>query len=273
MPKAETSRPIAIFDSGIGSFAFVQAVQARFPSADIVYLADRASFPYGAKTPAELLACCARAIGFFKQFGPAAIVVASNAPSVTILPELALNEDLPLIGVFPPIKRALKVSRGKAVVVAGVSSMVQSTQAKAYVALEAGADLDRVHLRDASGLVSLVESGLFLTDEVAVQLQVDNWIGECSKSAGPIGVLTYSSTHLSFLGRYFIKHRTIEFLDPVEDVVESLRCHIQPGKGARIFFATSTPELPVVDLQRMLASLGDATPLTEVRDLGRTRIA
>lgn len=49
-------RPIGIFDAGIGSYAVVERVRARFPRQDIVYFADRASFPYGSKAPAQLLA-------------------------------------------------------------------------------------------------------------------------------------------------------------------------------------------------------------------------
>jgi glutamate racemase len=39
-------RPLGMFDAGIGSYAIVRLVQRRFLDQDIIYLADRASFPY-----------------------------------------------------------------------------------------------------------------------------------------------------------------------------------------------------------------------------------
>jgi len=41
-------RPIAVFDAGIGSYAIVAEIRKRLPRQDILYFADRASFPYGA---------------------------------------------------------------------------------------------------------------------------------------------------------------------------------------------------------------------------------
>jgi glutamate racemase len=46
-------KPIAVFDAGIGSYSAVATIRNRFPQQDIIYFADRASFPYGAKSLAE----------------------------------------------------------------------------------------------------------------------------------------------------------------------------------------------------------------------------
>lgn len=81
-------QPIAVFDAGIGSYAAVAAIRRRLPQQDVLYFADRASFPYGEKTRSELLAILQRTLRFLDAFEPAAVLIASNAPSITVLDEL-----------------------------------------------------------------------------------------------------------------------------------------------------------------------------------------
>jgi hypothetical protein len=54
--KVSLKQPIAVFDAGIGSYAIARKIADRFPRQDVLYFADRANFPYGGKTRAELLA-------------------------------------------------------------------------------------------------------------------------------------------------------------------------------------------------------------------------
>src|SRR5471032_166508 len=96
--------PIGIFDAGIGSYAIVERVRARYPRQDIVYFADRASFPYGSKTPDELLQSVQSATRYLEGEGCVAVILASNAPSVVVLEPLRATASVPVIGVFPPVR-------------------------------------------------------------------------------------------------------------------------------------------------------------------------
>lgn len=62
----ELQAPVGIFDAGIGSYAIVERVRAAFPAQDIVYFPDRAGFPYGAKTPPQLLESVQHATAFLQ---------------------------------------------------------------------------------------------------------------------------------------------------------------------------------------------------------------
>jgi glutamate racemase len=55
---------IGIFDSGVGGKSFVDALNIRFPDAEIIYKDDKENVPYGDKTPSELLALT---LPIFKQ--------------------------------------------------------------------------------------------------------------------------------------------------------------------------------------------------------------
>lgn len=81
-------QPIAVFDAGIGSYTAVAAIQRLLPQQDILYFADRASFPYGGKSRSELLGVLRRTLLYLDTFEPTAVLVASNAPSITVLSEL-----------------------------------------------------------------------------------------------------------------------------------------------------------------------------------------
>ena len=77
--------PVGVFDAGIGSYAVVQLIQQRYPHQDVIYLADRASFPYGERSPADLGRVVAAAVAQLARWGARAVVLASNAPSVMVL--------------------------------------------------------------------------------------------------------------------------------------------------------------------------------------------
>lgn len=119
-------RPIAVFDAGIGSYAIVAEIRKAMSRQDIVYLADRASFPYGAKSRSELLSIMRRTIGFLNSYDPSAIGVASNAPSIMVLDELRENAPVPIFGVLPPLREALALSKSARVGIMGVRSMVKA---------------------------------------------------------------------------------------------------------------------------------------------------
>jgi glutamate racemase len=48
------TRPLLIFDSGVGGLSVVGAIRDLLPHAPIVYAADSAGFPYGTKPAAVI---------------------------------------------------------------------------------------------------------------------------------------------------------------------------------------------------------------------------
>jgi hypothetical protein len=78
--KVSLKQPIAVFDAGIGSYAIARKIADRFPRQDVLYFVDRANFPYGGESRAELLAAMQSTIERLESYSPTAVVVASNAP-------------------------------------------------------------------------------------------------------------------------------------------------------------------------------------------------
>lgn len=256
-------KPVAVFDAGIGSYAIVDMIRRRLPRQDIVYFADRASFPYGEKDGAALLQTMRRTIDFLESYAPSAIVVASNAPTIMVLNELRATTKVPLHGVRPPLAEALRISKSGYVGIMGVRSLIDSPMLATFVR-EQAPNFGKVACIDASDMVSLVETGHFLFAPDATQSAVDNFAAGISRRYPAIDVLTLSSTHLPWLKPFF--ERAIPatcFLDPAESVVCALDGGTT-GTGRIVGIATETPKYPLETFIRMLARMGADLPITSV---------
>lgn len=259
------SGPIAVFDAGIGSYAAVAAIRARLPAQDIVYFADRASFPYGAKSREQLLGILKKTLVFLAGFSPSAILVASNAPSITVLDDLMNVVAPPVFGVRPPIAAALDVARGGHIAVLGVRSMVESQELRIYVERQAGAATDKVHLINASALVDLVETGAFLTDPAGTQATVAAFLDDVDRQHPGIKAITLSSTHLPWLKPFFEASRPGRaLLDPLDDAIEAVMPHRVAGSGRVLALVTESEHYTATQFAQMLRRIGVELPLQVV---------
>lgn len=260
---ASLHRPVAVFDAGIGSYAIVAEIHKAFPKQDILYFADRASFPYGGKGRDELLSVMRRSIAFLSRFGPSAIVIASNAPSIMVLEELQRDPGPPLFGVHPPLEKALSRTRTGQVGILGVRSLVESPMLAGFVA-ERTAQPAQVATINASPMVELVESGAFLFDPAGTQQCVDAFMHEVRDRHPGIDVFTLSSTHLPWLADFFLKARPDAiFLDPAVDVVAGLKPR-QGGSGQITGLVTENERHDIASFRAMLDKVGVDIPLNAV---------
>lgn len=253
--KAHSS--IAVFDSGIGSYSLVNSIQQTAPNQNIIYFADRKSFPYGSKTPDELFKVVSRAIHFLEAFRPTAIVMASNVPSVTILSRLQSISTIPIYGIFPPIREAIQLSHSKKIGVLAVQSLASHPAIHAYIASQT--DLpEQVHVMNASSLVEKVESGEFLFDIEATESAVRSCIDRCLNECTSIDTFTLSSTHLPWLVPYLERlYPQYDFVDPATSIIASLPLK-NDGVGSIRGLATEG-ELPIYskeNFHKMMTALG-----------------
>jgi len=106
---------ILVFDSGLGGLTvFVEVAKLR-PTADYLYCADDAAFPYGAWGEPELVARILEVMaGLVAREAPDLVVVACNTASTLALPALRARwQNLPFVGTVPAIKPAALLSQSK----------------------------------------------------------------------------------------------------------------------------------------------------------------
>ena len=164
------SRPIGVFDSGIGGLTVVKAMRDLLPNENIFYLGDTARVPYGPKSPETVQRYAVELAGMLMQKNAKALVVACNTVSSVALPLLINKFSVPMIGVIEPGARAaLQATRNRHIGVIGTRATIRSG---AYEkALRATDNNVRVSSRACPLLVPLIEEGL-LDDEVTDRMIV-----------------------------------------------------------------------------------------------------
>ena len=97
------SRPIGVFDSGVGGLTVLRALKAALPSESTVYLGDTARVPYGTRSAQTVITYAVNNARTLVKHGDIkALVVACNTVSAVAIEALREAVDLPVIGVIEP---------------------------------------------------------------------------------------------------------------------------------------------------------------------------
>ena len=118
------SRPIGVFDSGIGGLTVLRALRDRLPGESFIYLGDTARVPYGTKGADTVTRFATEATLLLADRGVKAVVVACNTASAIALERLHDVTDLPVYGVIEPgVEAALRVTRGRVGVIGTLATL------------------------------------------------------------------------------------------------------------------------------------------------------
>lgn len=155
----------AFLDSGTGGIPYMLDLKEKQPDATCVYLGDTAHFPYGEKSPGEVVECATGAISLIiREWNPRTLVIACNTISVEALP--VLRERFPalkIVGTVPAIKLGAKVTRNGKIGLVATSATVSNGYTRKLIE-EFAADCD-VFLRADPELVHFVERRLISATE------------------------------------------------------------------------------------------------------------
>lgn len=150
---AEAAGPILFLDSGVGGLTVLREVARLLPAAPLVYCADSAGFPYGAKTEPEISARVAGLLGrLAERLRPSLIVIACNTASTIALGFVrGVLDNVPIVGTVPAIKPAAERSISRVIGVLGTEATVRQP----YVdALSASFASDCLVLRHGSATLA-----------------------------------------------------------------------------------------------------------------------
>jgi len=79
--KSDATRPLGIFDSGIGGLTVASAINKLMPQEQIVYFGDTAHLPYGDKSPESIKKWALAISDFLMTYDCKVIVIACNSIS------------------------------------------------------------------------------------------------------------------------------------------------------------------------------------------------
>ena len=212
---------IAVFDSGLGSLSIINAIQKRCKS-EIIYFADQKNFPYGNKSKKQLDVIIRQTIQLLEEnFSPDVIVMASNTPSLMV--KIANKK---VIGVNPPIRKAMMLSKTKNIAILGTKAAIKSKSLSKYIRQFNFSKDKKIHKINSSLLVNLVESNKFITDKVYCKKIIKKVLRDIFSDK--IDVATLSSTHLSFLKSLLsAEFPHVKFIDSADIVARKVLAHIK----------------------------------------------
>ncbi|MGZ3768881.1 MAG: glutamate racemase [Bdellovibrio sp.] len=128
MSTISDSRPIGVFDSGIGGLTVLKELAVRFPHENFLYLGDTARLPYGSKSPQTIRKYSEQNIHFLEKQNVKAIVIACNTASSQLTEKEF--DGLPIYNVIEPgSETALEISTTGKIGILGTRATVNS---KAY---------------------------------------------------------------------------------------------------------------------------------------------
>ena len=156
----DSSLPIAVFDSGVGGLTVLHECLVSLPHEDFLYLGDTARFPYGERSPDELLRFARELVGVLLEEGSKLLVIACNSATAAALPALReeLEGELPLVGVVRPESRlAARTTRnGKIGLLATPATVASGAYERAVTAAGPGLELQAV---PSAELAPLIQEG------------------------------------------------------------------------------------------------------------------
>jgi glutamate racemase len=113
------SKPIGVFDSGVGGLTVFREISRLLPHEPLIYLGDCARVPYGSKSSETVRRYSREAAEFLMKKGIGALVVACNTATAAALPDLIASLDVPVVGVVEPgAEAAVAATRGRVGVIA-----------------------------------------------------------------------------------------------------------------------------------------------------------
>src|SRR5262245_35096976 len=134
------SSRIGIFDSGVGGTTVLRHLRDLLPDEDLLYLADQARCPYGARPAAELRALATANTRWLLERGAALIVVACNTASAAALHWLRHTfPGTPFVGMVPAVKPAAERTRSGVVGVLATPATIEGELLDEVVMQWAGA--------------------------------------------------------------------------------------------------------------------------------------
>ena len=217
--RQDRERPIGVFDSGVGGLSVLREIRRALPNETLCYVADSGHAPYGDRSAAYIEARARHIIGFLRQQGVKAVVVACNTVTGLVIEHLrAAFPALPIVAIEPAVKPAAQATRSGIVGVLATRQTVASPGLARLV--RAHANGRQLLLQACPGWVERVERGDLDSAETraAVAQHVQPLLDQGADT------LVLGCTHYPFLAPliHSLAGDKVQVLDPAPAVAREL---------------------------------------------------
>ncbi|HEX6474742.1 MAG TPA: glutamate racemase [Candidatus Limnocylindria bacterium] len=196
MSRSTDSRPIGVFDSGVGGLTVLSEIRRRLPEEATVYLGDNERTPYGPRPADEVRRFTLDCVTWLLEQDVKALVLACNTATSHALVDVRNASPVPVLGVVRPgaVTAAAATRSGHVGVIATAGTVASG----AYPAAINEADRRLVvHQQACPELVPLVEAGTLEGPEAAAT--VDGYLDELLATDAEIDTLLLGCTHYPLL--------------------------------------------------------------------------
>lgn len=174
------TRPIGIFDSGLGGLTAVRKLRELLPGEDLIYLGDNARVPYGNRSRETILRYAREDAAFLLSQNVKAILIACGTVSSNAIRELQSFCPVPVLGIVEHTARsAAAATRNGRIAVAATAATIRS---HAFSSALAGISPDAEVLEKSCPLlVPLVEDGRVSPEEPLLRLALSEYLAEVTE--------------------------------------------------------------------------------------------
>ncbi|MGH2356963.1 MAG: glutamate racemase [Candidatus Limnocylindria bacterium] len=247
MTPAADSRPIGVFDSGVGGLTVLSELHRRLPGESTLYLGDNARTPYGPRPAAEVRHFTLECADWLLAQDIKLLVLACNTATAHALDLVRERAEVPVLGVVRPgAVAAAAATRTRHV---GVIATAGTVASGAY-----GAAIDEADPRTSAAqqacpdLVPLVEAGV--VDGPQAEQAVRGYLEPLLAGDPAIDTLLLGCTHYPLL----------------RGVIERVA-----GPAVAVVDSAFTTALAAEDLLDALRSRGAGLPTHRVATTGEVR--
>lgn len=191
------SRPIGVFDSGVGGLTVARAIIDQLPDESVLYIGDSANTPYGPKPIARVRELALDIMDRLVRSDVKMLVIACNSASAAVLHDAReryqVGHGIPVVEVIQPaVRRAVAATRNGRIGVIGTEATIGSG---AYDDAFAAAPHLELTTAACPAFVELVEKGI--TAGPQVQEVAERYLGPVREKG--VDTLVLGCTHYPLL--------------------------------------------------------------------------
>jgi glutamate racemase len=220
---------VLIIDSGIGGLSILDNIKKKFPHINYIYMLDNEAFPYGKKKEKFLIERSIKIINAIKKIYPIKmVIIACNTASTISLPTLKKTFSIPIIGVLPVFKPAIKITKNKIIGLIATRSTINSLYIKKTIYKYSLENTIKIIATNELAVIAEKKVRKLSISNIKLKKIFQSWIILSIKP----DTIILGCTHFSFLKKEIqqIFHKPINFIDPGDTIVNKIEKYFYQKK-------------------------------------------
>lgn len=216
-----SSRPIGIFDSGIGGLTVASELVNRLPGEDIIYLADSINCPYGPREADEILCFVRRIIEYLIDTHNVKVIIAACNTAQSVMFYNYHDYGIPILGpISAGVEEANRITAVNKIGLLATEGTIRSGVYQSILQDKYGREVRPVA---APGLVTLAEEGEFNSPDA--KRAIDSYMESFAKLK--VDTVILGCTHFEYFRSVFEeRYPELNFVIPGVGMAEAVEGYL-----------------------------------------------